>query len=113
MVSGNLVEFALGGLMDAQRFDGQFYLDYTPYANYAFGIYTGGAGLSLSQAPNGANTVAGFAHYNGRFARRSTRTCCSPMSRTSRMSAIAYKSGTELRLECQCKQTTYNSRGSS
>ena len=28
-------------------------------------IYTGAAGLSLSQALNGANTVAGFAQYKG------------------------------------------------
>src|ERR1700721_46027 len=70
LVWGNLAEFAWGGPMDAQRFGGQFYSAYTPYANYAFGIYTGAAGLSLSQALNGANTVAGFAQYKGsKFAR--------------------------------------------
>jgi hypothetical protein len=68
-VGVNLLEFAPSGRLDAQRFDGQFFGQFTAYSNYAFGIYTAAAGLTLDQALAGANAVAGFATYPPQFDR--------------------------------------------
>jgi len=50
-----LFAFHRGGLMDAQKYGGS-----PAYANYVFGVYMCGAGYSLAQALNFANTYAYF-----------------------------------------------------
>jgi hypothetical protein len=68
-VPAGLAEFYPGGPLDAQRFNGQFFGQFTAYANFAFGIYAAAAGLTLDDALGGANTVAGLASYNPIFPR--------------------------------------------
>jgi hypothetical protein len=68
-VPAGLAEFYPGGPLDAQRFNGQFFGQFTAYSNYAFGIYTSAAGLSLDDALAGANAVAGLANYPPNFPR--------------------------------------------
>jgi len=54
-----LASFHRGGSLDAQASGGS-----TPYANYVYGVYAGSAGMSLSQALQGANLYASiFASY--------------------------------------------------
>ena len=54
-----LASFHRGGSLDAQASGGS-----TRYANYVFGVYASAAGMSLSQALQGANLYASiFASY--------------------------------------------------
>jgi hypothetical protein len=57
------------GPLDAQRFNGQWFGQYAAYANYAYGIYTAAAGLSLPEALAGANAAAWNANYNPDYPR--------------------------------------------
>jgi hypothetical protein len=65
IADGSLLLFGPGGPYDAQHAGGQpFNIAYTPYANYAFGIYAAASGLSLTTALGGANLVASQASYS-------------------------------------------------
>lgn len=67
--------------MDAQRFDGQFYSAYTPYANYAFGNLHGRRRIEPLAGAEWREYCGWVCAVQRKQVRvvRSTRTCRSPM----------------------------------
>ncbi len=58
LTADDLYGFRGGGPLDAQMISGTFNNQYTAYANFAFGVYTAAAGLTMDQALAGANWYA-------------------------------------------------------
>jgi hypothetical protein len=78
--TAGLMDFHPQGYLDAQQPSGTwplpnnagsgrwpFNVNFTPYANWIFGVYAAAAGVPLSRALWGANKVAGLHKYDKKF----------------------------------------------